>query len=173
MIPQLGDQIRDHSLANVFVGSSVFSTQVVPETQALLDALAADEVKRKIRTRNRALAHRSLQCFGIVAVDLPDEVEELRQQFDVSLTRETQFRKRFVVTTVSEIQIAEIPVWISVSRSERNRAFERELCLCRIADLFLRGAERHPEAIVVGREADCCFVFGDSGDLLIERQRFL
>ena len=46
-------------------------------------------------------------------------------QLRIGLTRESQFRKRFVVTAVSQQQIAEIPVRISVRRSQSRPRVSR------------------------------------------------
>src|SRR6185295_5951721 len=87
VIPQLGDQTPDDLVASVFVCSFLFTVQVVPETQSLVDAFAADQIEREIGARGRALPDGVLQRFGIVVVDLPHEIEHLRLQPGISLAR--------------------------------------------------------------------------------------
>ena len=173
VIAQLHDQIRDHLLPGVFVYSPLFAAQAVPKPETLVYAFATNQVESKIRSRTGGWPDCVLQCFGIFVVDLPNKIKELRQEFNISLRRETQLCERFVVPSVPEIEVAEIPARIRVIGRERDGPFQRELGLRGIAGLLLRRSQRHPETIIVRREAYGFLVFGNGGGLLIQRQCFL
>src|SRR5688500_4577690 len=98
-----------------------------------------------------------LELLRVFIEIIPSKRENLFAIDDASFRRLAEFRERLVTSAMSEVEVAELPMRVSIGRSQFYRPSKRSLCIFRALGLFVCTTEFEPPSKIIRREAHDLF----------------
>jgi hypothetical protein len=103
-----------------------------------------------------------LHCNDISIINIPGEVNQLRQESSIALSSTAHLYESLFNTPGPKQNISELPAWLSIIRSESDSLFESINRSRLVLRLIARKTNFKPQDVISRTERGCLLILSDS-----------